>query len=239
MSKITKSIGGVMSLMVVASLCAPSSTTGQQSGAWDPENPPGWTLLKLGEKKNSFSFAKNGAIEYRGKLLVKCNYNPKDSRGWEAAISSVSPKKSFRLLICWENGQGGVDARVVNTKTAEIIARSIVPSGWGIAKWVSWAPDEQYALVFAVGEVTMGDTEVIDLRSGNSREIHFKKLIANDKELQDFDPATIQWLSPIAFRLRLDVHCNPYELGDEKCKYGEVLMSSNARVTLNPLNIEY
>ena len=234
----TKLPKGVATLVVLTSLCTGSSIMGQEGESWNPASPPGWTLLKLGEKKGGFTFARGGGIEYRGQSLGKCRFNSKDSLDWEVAISPASPQKGLRLFVCWEDGRGGVDAMVVSSKAADTVARSIVPSGWGVAKWVSWAPSEQYALLFAVGEVTMGDMAVVDLRSGTAREIHFKKLVANDNELQDFEPETVKWLSPVAFRLRLDVRCNPYELY-EKCDYEKVLRSSNVQVTLSPLKIEY
>lgn len=85
----------------------------------------------------------------------------------------------------------------------------------------------------------MGDMAFVDLRSGISREIHFKDFTKTETELQDFELTTIKWLSPSTFQLRLDVRCNPYELGDEECDYAEIVRRYVASVALEPLKIDY
>lgn len=197
----------------------------------------GWININRGESKNVFSFRRNRSIYLSDNLIGRCS-----AKLDRLLISPVSPKKGLALVLCTDEytDNGGMVGYIVNKRAGLALARNIVPKDWVILKWVNWSPDEQYALVSAAGEVTMGDMAFIDLNTGRMQEIHFRDFTNNHQgrqhRLQDFDPDQVLWLSPTSFRLRLDVRCNSYE--DTSCS-DKVLSSHSVRVNLNPFAINY
>src|SRR5205807_6574060 len=138
------------------------------------------------------------------------------------------------------------EAYVIDTGNNRIVSRDVVPKHWQIINWVSWSPDERFALIAAAGEITMGDMAFVNLNSGISQEIHFKNFTntrgidptktAYDR-LQDFDPDKLRWTSPTRFHLNMDVRCNPYERG-EGC-YDKIISTHPVEVNLTPFRIAY
>ena len=158
-------------------------------------------------------------------------------------VSRPSPLKKFVLVIC--SKYAGDEAYIIDTVHNRVVSRDVVPKHWSIIKWVSWSPNERFALVVAAGEMTNGDMAFVDLQTGNVEEIHFKNFTNNPRinqsivdEVQDFEPAGISWISGNAFNLQLNVHCDPYENGDESC-ITKILRSYPASVKLSPFSVSY
>ena len=98
-----------------------------------------------------------------------------------------------------------------------------------------WSPNENYALIAAAGEITMGDMAFVNLQSGQMTEIHFQDYTHNEredimKEVQDVELETIVWLNPTTFQARIDVHCNLYEI--DECANDKILRSYNVQMDL-------
>lgn len=189
-------------------------------------------------------YDKQAVIIVNNQTLMSCELDPQFPDDNKVIVSPPSPLKKYVLVMCWD--RGGKEAYVIDTRNNRVVSRDVVPKHWRTIKWVSWSPDERYALVAAAGEITMGDMAFVDLASGRSQEIEFRNFTNNRgidprktiyERLQDFDPDKVTWLSPSSFRLNMDVRCNPYELGGD-C-YEKIISSHPVRVNLNPFNISY
>ncbi|HWS85843.1 MAG TPA: hypothetical protein VN282_02540 [Pyrinomonadaceae bacterium] len=189
-------------------------------------------------------YDKQAVIIVNDETLMSCELDPQFPEDNKVIVSPPSPLKKYVLVMCWD--RGGKEAYVIDTRNNRVVSRDVVPKHWRVIKWVSWSPDERYALVAAAGEITMGDMAFADLASGRLQEIEFKNFTNNrgvdprkaiQERLQDFDPNKVTWLSPSSFRLSMDVRCNPYELGGD-C-YEKVISSHPVRVNLNPFSINY
>jgi hypothetical protein len=159
-------------------------------------------------------------------------------------VSPSSRAGGLVLITLWDDSYGCADAVVVD-RAGAVKARGIVPKRWRVwREWVSWSPNEHYALLAAAGEVTMGDMVLVDVRTGKSLELHFRDLTGNrpgsDELVQEFEFENVEWIGPNRFRVRLDVHCNPYNGG--ACTDGRweiVLRSYTATVELPSQRISY
>ena len=201
-----------------------------------------WTTLTAGQSVYGIRHDRDGGIIVNNDLVMVCAQNPQSAYDTEVYVSSPSPIKKYVLLVCWD--EGGKEAYVIDTRNNRVASRDVVPKHWRIIDWVSWSPDERFALVAAAGEVTGGDMAFIDLQTNRVEEIHFKDFTNNPRikqnimaEIQDFDPKGISWVDAKTFRLRLDVRCNPYD-GDESC-LTKTLRNYHTRVSLNPFSISY
>jgi len=214
-----------------------------QSNDWDSV-AVGQTGLLLRGSKEGISFDENSSILWGKTVIGQCSYQSDYREGVRVYVSPVSPKRELFVVLCWEDTRGGKAGWVIDKKNRAVLAKNIVPDGWGIASWVSWSPNEDIALFHAVGEVTMGDMLFVNLLSGRSREIHFRDFTRNPRmkeriqdEIMDFDRDRLSWIDPTTFRVRLDVRCNPYD-GDESC-LTKILRSYPARVNVIPFSISY
>lgn len=206
-----------------------------------PQAEDGWTTLTVGQNVYGIRYDQPGAVIVDNNLVMSCVPYPQSGFETGLYVSQPSPLKKFVLVLCSQ--YPGDQAYVIDTVHGRAVSRDAVPKHWSIIKWVSWSPDERFALVAAAGEEPMGDMAFVDLGTGEMREIHFKDVTNNPRtdrhdRLQDFDPDAIAWLTASSFQLRLDVRCNPYEYGDA-CDYKKILSSHPARVNLNPFSISY
>ena len=181
--------------------------------------------LKPGQSREQFSFQKNGQMVVSGNTIGTCKSDNKFEAA-EVYVSGPSNVNDYYYVLCWIDQQGGVSGEVVNGQTNTVVATGFVPEHWGVGKWVSWAPEDKYAITFATGEVTMGDMVLIDLNGGKSGALSFRRVAAPDSgntqtEVQNINEKTIRWLDAHTFTVRLEVTCNPYELTD--CDSNKVL----------------
>lgn len=206
----------------------------------------GWTTLTVGKSIYGIRYEENGAVIINNDLVMGCVPNTESAYETTLHVSRPSPLKKLVLVKCSGDETAESDeAYIIDTARNRVASRDIVPKHWRIINWVSWSPDERYALVAAAGEVTNGDMAFVDLQTNKVEEIHFKALTNNPRikqdimeEIQDFDSDGVSWISAVAFRLRLDVHCNPYQTGDETC-FTKIIRSYPARVNLSPFSISY
>ncbi len=212
-----------------------SAKANNQAGEWDSVNL-GQTGLLVRGSRDGISYNEDMSILWGKTVIGQCPYRIDYKEDSRVYISPTSPKRELFVVLCWEDHRGGKAAWIVDSRNRTVLAKNIVPKDWGIAFWVSWSPNEDFALFHAVGEVTMGDMVFVNLATGKSQEIHFRNFARNtDTELQDFKRDALAWVDPQSFRLNIDVRCNGYELGDEQCDSEKVLRSHPARVNLNSL----
>lgn len=204
----------------------------------------GWTTLPAGQSVYGIRYDQHGAIIVNNDLVMGCVVDPQSPDDTKVYISPPSPLKKYVMVMCWD--RGGKEAYVIDTRNNRVVSRDVVPKHWRVIKWVSWSPDERFALVTAAGEITMGDMAFVDLTSGKLQEINFRNFTNNrgidprktiHDRIQDFDPDKVSWLSLSSFRLNMDVRCNPYEVEGD-C-YEKVISSHPVRVNLSPFSIGY
>lgn len=192
--------------------------------------------LTPGSSRQGFAFQKDGAITLLGNTFGRCKIDPKYPESSEVYISGPSPARGYYYVLCWVEHEGGISAQIVKGHTGGIIASNFIPKDWGVGKWVSWSPEDRYAITHAVGEVTMGDMVFIDLQGGRSEPLHFRHIatLARNNyqpEIQYIDKQSIRWLDSHRFTIRLYVTCNPYEV--ENCDTDRVLRQNSVTVDLD------
>ena len=204
----------------------------------------GWTTIQMGQTVYGIRYDQPGAVVVNNSFVMSCGVDPQSGLEAGLYISQPSPLKKFVLVLCSRYAED--EAYVIDTAQNRVVSRDVVPKHWSVVKWVSWSPDERFALLAAAGEITMGDMAFVNVTSGTSQDIHFKNF-TNTRgidpaktpydRLQDFDPDKLRWISPTSFRFDMDVRCNPYERG-ESCN-DKVISSHSVRVNLTPLSISY
>lgn len=210
-----------------------------QSGDWDSVSVGQTGLLVRGSKDN-ISYNEDTSILWGKTVIGQCPYLVDNKADYRVYVSPTSPKRELFVVLCWEDHRGGKAAWIVDGKNRSVLAKNIVPERWGIAFWVSWSPNEDFALFHAVGEVTMGDMVFVNLASGQSRELHFRDFTRKGAdEMQDFNRDALTWADPKSFRLNIEIHCDPYSLGDDACDQEKILRSHPARINLSPFSISY
>ena len=204
----------------------------------------GWTTLQMGQTVYGIRYDQPSAVVVNNSFVMSCGVDPQSGLEAGLYVSQPSPLKKFVLVLCSRYAED--EAYIIDTAQNQVVSRDVVPKHWTVVKWVSWSPDERFALLAAAGEITMGDMAFVNVTSGTSQEIHFKNFtnargIDPTKtpydRLQDFDPDKLRWISPTSFRFDMDVRCNPYERG-EGC-YDKIISSHPVRVNLTPFNISY
>jgi hypothetical protein len=216
--------------------------TNSQITNWKSLEPRQEGLL-VPSSRDSIAYGIAGSIRWGDGLIGMCPvaYGGKGTRLY---ISPLSPKKSLFVALCWEDGKGGTYAQIIDSRTKQAITGNIVPKGWGIGAWVNWSSNEEFAIFFATGKVTMGDMVWVNLVANKSGPLQFKHFTDDPRseqsmeETQDANTDTVRWVTPTAFTLLLEAHCNPYELGD-KCDRNKVLRRNAAQVDVNTLAITY
>lgn len=211
------------------------------------QDEAGWTTLTIGQSVYGIRYVDPGAVVVNNSLVMSCMPDSQSTFGPKLYVSPPSPFKKLVLVTCSHPQFTGVAdaAYIIDTRNNRVASRDVVPKHWQIINWISWSPDERFALVVAAGEITDGDIAFLDLRTNRVEEIHFKNLSKNPRikqnirdEIQEFDPDAISWLNATTFTLRLDTHCNPYEHGNA-CDYEKILSSHPVQVNLIPFGIRY
>jgi hypothetical protein len=220
-----------------------STPKNRESNDWDSVSV-GQTGLLIRGSREGIAFKEDASVMWGSNVIGQCSYQAEYRNGSRVYVSPLSPKKEFFVILCWEDQMGGKAAWVIDSNNRTVLAKNLVRERWGIASWVGWSPNEDFALFHAVGEITMGAMVAVNLISGRPQEIHFRNFTRNPRlqdniqdEIMDFDRDQISWINSTTFKLRLDVRCNPYE-GDESCRT-RIIRSHPARVNLSPFAISY
>ena len=201
-----------------------------------------WTAIVPGVQKDGLEFGSRGPILVDGAVAGSCGVRAGSSlQSSRLLVSQPSPQGTLVLVICWDTDVGGYDAHVLDNRSRRLIASHVIPGRWRTTNWASWSSDDDHLLIMAAGEVTMGDMAVVDLLTGRTREIHFQDLTGNwgnrQDRLQDIDPETVEWETPLVCGGALTVHCNPYEPGGDQCDCEVVLRRLRVRVNVENLAI--
>lgn len=191
-------------------------------------------ILKPGHSKDSFSFNKNGTITLSGNSIGACKSEDKYNES-SVYISGPSNINDYYYVLCNLGDRGGVSAQIVSGQTNAIVLSGLVPANWSVGQWVSWSPDDKYALTYATGEVTMGDMVFASLSEGKSGPLSFRRMAAPDSngsqpEVQNINEKSIKWIDSHTFTVRLTVSCNPYDVPD--CNFDQVLRAYRVTVDM-------
>lgn len=193
-----------------------------------------WTYLQGGQKFFGVEYRTDGTVMYANDILLVCPIDPEN----KVTISTPSKIKGFSIVHCLQTS-GESSAFVIDTKKKKTLTEDIVPKRWRIDSWFSWSPNENYVVIAARGEVTNGDTFFVDIKIGRTTVIQLKDFTnKNQSEAQDFSADTFSWINSTSYKLRLDVFCNIYELGDQ-CNQERVLRSYNVKVNVATLAVTY
>lgn len=159
-------------------------------------------------------------------------------------LSPLSPLRRYVAIISWDSDRGGIEAFVIDTKNKRIIAKddaykkkAPIPS---FAAWVSWSPDERYALISPGGE-GIRELMYLDLKTGISKEIPLKRFAKNYNgammEMQLTEIDSVKWINNHEFTTRIGLYCNPFD--DAKCQGDKPRRVYKAKVDINTLSIKY
>jgi len=131
-----------MSTLSFSSNSGPSSN---QTGEWDFVSL-GQTGLLVRGSKDAIFYAEDGSVKWSRNVIGQCTYRTDYKENSKVYVSPLSPKKGLFVVLCWEDLKGGKAAWIIDATNRTVVAKNIVPKDWGIAPWVSWSPNEDYAL---------------------------------------------------------------------------------------------
>jgi hypothetical protein len=211
-----------------------------------PQQPPafdenGWTTLTAGQSLYGIRYEESGAIWIGDSQQKACTPG-------ELYVSKPSPVKGVAVVIC-DNSPYDKKGYLVDTQSERllysIVSKSIIDVEAVLDKWVSWSPDEKFALLATAGEGFQGPMILVDLNTGTTKEIDYKRLGLKG-ETEILNQQTVSWLSGNSFRMRFDIYCQVFS-DEPRCAYGRckgdcdrgIHRSYWARVNLSPFIISY
>lgn len=197
----------------------------------------GWTSLSAGQTAFEIHYRKDRMVAIGDRNITRC------SNTWTTVdISALSTKKRLAIVMCDEE-----DARNKAYVVAISGQRVLFPLSIKNAvfdKWVAWSPDERFALLATGGEGFQGEMLLVNLTSGVTRKIDFKRLGLKG-ETEVLDEGATSWLSETSFRMKFNVVCQVFD-DNPRCASGPCRECDNgihrtywARVNLNPFSITY
>ena len=211
-----------------------------------PQQPPafdgdGWTTLTAGQSLYGIRYEESGAVWIGDIQQNACS-------PVELHVSKPSPVKGVTVVIC-DNSTYDKKGYLVDTRRERIlypiVSKSIVDVEAVLARWVSWSLDEKFALLASTGEGFQGPMILVDLNTGTTKEIDYKRLGLKG-ETEVLNQQTVSWLSGNSFRMRFDIYCQVFS-DAPRCAYGRckgdcdhgIHRSYWARVSLSPFIISY
>ncbi len=191
-----------------------------------------WLYLKGGQSALGVEFRKDGTVFFNSGLLMRCNYM--EGAG-DVYISKPSAKKGLSLVKCVYDDI----ARIIDTKQNKVLSRNIIPKGESLGHWASWSPDERYFVSVVGGEGINTIFFIVNLTTFQVRKIPVKVPTKNI-EMHDFQEENFTWINNSAFRVRIDIVCNPYESYEcTEQNRSKVIRSSNVQVNVATLTTAY
>ena len=98
---------------------------------------------------SGLALTKDGLVLLDGKRLGE--FSSFDPSAAEVLTSPPSSSNRFTLILLWDQDKGGQAAYVVDLKNN----KTIDLKGFSFIKWVSWSPDEKYAIIASYYEADM------------------------------------------------------------------------------------
>lgn len=185
------------------------------------QQPGGWVDLPAGQTAHGIRYAEDGKVWNDSNLVATCRPDQASVH-----VSSPSAIRKIAALIC-KSTTGDFDkAYIVDTKRKHSTSLNVGSLGVGI--WVSWSPDENFALFDLGVEGGLPHMFLVDLRTHLKKEIRFKQFDRSN-ETQGFNPDSLSWIDDKSFSLRLDIY------GPDN----KVNRSYPAQVDLSPFRISY
>lgn len=202
----------------------------------------GWTTLSPGDSQSGFRYEEDGTVWLGTNKIISCP--PSGAVG----VSPPSPRKGFFVLIC---GRGDYnDVYVVQTQptitSLKVISKNVQVEQKSFIDedWVSWSPDEQFALFASGGEGFQGPMLLVNLNTKRFKEIEYKHLgLAGETEA--LDQQSVSWLNANSFHMRFNVVCQVFA-DSPRCASGPCKECDRGvhrtywiRVNLNPFTVAY
>ncbi len=171
------------------------------------QSPPlgeeGWTTVSAQQTVYGIRYAADGRVWNGKNLVTTCPSNV-----GEVDISSPSPVKRVVALIC-KSTNGDIDKPyLVDTLHSRTIPVKLFSA---VGQWVSWSPEESFALFDSGAEDGPPHLFLVDLRTHESREIRFHQF-DRANENQVFEQESLLWIDNNSFRVQLKVYGE-----DNKC----------------------
>lgn len=138
-------------------LVASASSKGQQP------DEDGWTSLSAGQTLHGIQYRQDRSVWIFNRRITTC------SEVFERLfISSPSQTKRFVVIMCVAD-EGPDRPHIVNLGSGanySIVSRGIGPEKALLNRWVSWSPNEDYALLASGGEGFQGPMVLANLKNG-------------------------------------------------------------------------
>jgi hypothetical protein len=196
-----------------------------------------WLAVRPGSSVYGFALNESRMVYLNSKFLFRFN------RAEGMYISPLSPSKRYRAVVSWDFDKGGIQLLIVDMQTGLIAASDGKNGGQWVPsfyQWISWSPDERYALASPGGE---GVRELmhIDLKTKIAKDVPLKRFEKEYekgiKEVQLTDIHSVKWIDNQRYRVLISLYCNIYD--DEKCKPNNPSRTYETLVNIEAEKIEY
>jgi hypothetical protein len=176
-----------------------------------------WLAVRPNSSAYGFALDENKKLYLSGNFLFKFN----SAEGMY--ISPLSPSKRYRTAVSWDFDKGGIQLLIVEMQTGRIAASDGINGGGGrgipsFAHWLSWSPDERYALISPGGE-GVRELMQIDLKTKIAKNVPLKRFAEEYqkgiKEMQITKIESVKWIDNQKYSVKISLYCNPYD--DNKC----------------------
>ncbi len=180
-------------------------------------SPNGWTELRLGETEREVAYRRvnnDGIALYRGQSIAKCITGDAlnvESDVVDAVLGTtkllISPSSSsgkYIAVFCSQDDSAASAVRIIDQSkpiaNALILPRPEKLFGY-LEPWISFSPDERYALLNQLGDEGSGSPIALDLLTSMGRIISSAPLI-------NANSCPAQWDGPSTYRFRASSICD-------------------------------
>jgi hypothetical protein len=206
--------------------------------------------LTYGMKAFNISVDDHHNVYYNNKFIVKLLPEEKDI----LIIDKLSPTKRYISFVSYDPDKGGCRLFIIDKHMNSLL---MMVDGFDyktnllnpIEGWISWSPNEDYALISHVEEFgILYNLEIINLKSKQEKVVpirNFEKIYKREgnlsiKEIQTYDLESLKWVTNSIFSINITLHCHISD--DCNCnenKFEKILRSYNANVNILTNEITY
>lgn len=221
-------------ILVALFLLAPAVV----SNAQQPGTDDGWTSLSAGQSLYDIHYREDRTVWMGDRKITTCS---EGTVGLD--LSKPSPQKSIVLLMCVESWDTN-KAYLVGVGSHRLVYPLRI-TDLVFARWVSWSPNESYALLASGGEGFEGPLILVNLNTGTAKQFEYRHL-GSKGETEVMDEQATSWLNGNSVRMKFNVVCQVFS-DEPRCAYGrckgdcdnKIHRSYWVRVNLSPFSISY